>query len=415
MLNLTGLPNVTGLTTTLPQTLPQTLPNPQSSAQTAASWQQLSPLFTRIETTRVALQLELLLLDSIFAEVISTCDNAADSVCRIPAGELEAEYTPALEARLAALLATDLATPSDNTSVQLELLAVRDLIEPGDTLAFSALSYQAVTSQPYAYRLQLDALQLLPDTPLVLDWSADFTHVAYQLQPLDSINNDRYLYQDLASAQQLTVRDSSLPFLDGNGEIVVEITAGKSNLDEVLFSAKYALSTVTGRASDTRAFTSTTDYALDQQLFLQESFGNAGEVLEFLSCAFTDFDEDCLDEDLLDSELFISEEDFERTLEEYGFDDVRILNLPTDVRDFEILEVLDGVPLDERDVLCEGWQAPFDNDLELFCFAEPERVATGIVVYYDDADNIIVVDQAEILISAVEGSDEHQGAGQLKP
>lgn len=382
-------------------------------ARISENWQQIAPYFSRIESTRLALELELLLLDSIFDEVIDYCSEQEESVCVVPAGNLQATYTAQVAERLPMGSWADSQKQNLDRNIMLRLLEANDLLDQGEIVNFGELTFQSLDEPTFAHRIQLKPLALLSGQELQLDWSTDFKNVRYELPSSGQSATgesviDKYRYQYQPGGQRLIFQGDAA----GSNEFLFEVTTGTEDNGDVLFTGLLGGESINGSATDEQAFTTSRD--LSGEISTQEVSALEGETVEIISC---ESDGSGLDvctvfgspESAGSTESTISatthtvssNADFDLAVQGFGFTELQVLNLPESVTVFDIREDLTGVPLDQLITFCRGWQSMVDDYIELICYADPELAVNGIVVGFDNGGNAYRVDEAMLTLREV--------------
>jgi len=356
------------------------------TSTTAQSWQQLSPFFSEIEFTRIAVQLELRLLDSVYQSVLARCGELTNDVCVIPAGEIRAAYTQEISDRLA----------SENAENDKSLLGsplraanAEQFLNFGDEIVFGEISIKKISETPYAYGLTIAPLSLLPDEHLQLEWSADFSLVRYSLRRDGLSIVDQYHYERGEAAQQLIFSDSVVGTQKNQTPAGLKVTAGFLDDGNVSFEAHINGITYSGEASDNSASASTLSSGENGNTLLQESFVSEGDVVGSTFCVVSEVDL-CTD---AETEVY------------YGFpggfiaDEIIVGNLPAQIEYFQVRRNPDVHSMYVPEVLCHVYKEVFLDEHIAFCFADSSVVLGGVVVAIDPDGGEFIVDDATIKLN----------------
>jgi len=363
-----------------------------ASGDPAQSWQQLSPFFSQIETTRIALQLELRLLDSVYQDVISRCGELTINGCVIPAGEIRATYTQNISDKFESEIAENDQTI---TGSQLRAVSAKQFLDVGNELVFGEISIKKISETPYAYGLAIDSLSLLPDENLQLKWSADFSSVRYSLRKVVLSTVDTYHYVRGAAAQRLTFSDSAGTenYLRPVG---LRVSAGLIDEGNVLFEAHINGNNYSGEASDRSASASTLSSGENGNTLLEESFASDGDVVDSSFCTFdegqTNETQTCL------GTQGAGEGPSSGSSGEFTSQQITLENLPENIDYFQIRRNPAVHSMYVPDVLCDVYREVVYG-LSTYCFVESSTVLSGIVVAIGDDSAEFIVDDAMIVLS----------------
>lgn len=377
----------------------QSVESAASLENVSKSWQTLSPIFSKAEVITIALELELILLHAVLDSMLDRCGTLETEACVFNDGELEVVFTQALYDQY-----INGQTSSDEInqhSSVLDLMSHQG-ITIDDSISLGRIALSRVEDDIYVYRIHIEALSFLPTETVQLDWAADFSDVRYKTQSIDSEHVEYYHFQTVPDAQKLTIDAVLLDSLYNERASLELASGGVAGLDRFLINANVDGNTIAGQAIDSAAYTLLFDYgdSDNEALYLQEKFGDNGEISDFASCHFDSLEADCLMSNLIDSSVSFSGDDFENVFADLGFSDVSVQNLPDDVGHFEIRSsferTADGSPV----VYCDVWQPPEVLYETVICYDDPSITLEGVVVAIDSDGQEFVVDDAEIQLKS---------------
>jgi len=371
--------------------------NTDDDTTPAQSWQQLSPHFSQFEYMRIALQLELQLLESVYDSVFERCGQLTSIACVIPAGEIRATLTAAV---IDDLLLDNEINNENMLSMHLRAGGVDQFLAIGDEVEFGEINIQKFSDAPYDYRLTISPLSLLADKVLQLDWSADFSNVRYSLQVVGSTVVDRYYYQRLPGAQRLTLSDTFVDTDNIQSSVALEVISGAIDDGNVQFNAHIAGNNIKGWATDNDAFASSLINGESENIILQESFQSDGNVLNSTRCEFDSVKSECVAEEQVGATEPTSVAGVISSFSnEVEFAEITITNLPANYNNFVVRrnEVLHSNDVPE--LLCLVYTLtdltgkPF---ADVYCFTDIALALDGIVVAIDSDGNEFIIDEARI-------------------
>jgi hypothetical protein len=359
------------------------------------SWALLQPSLQEIESTRITVQEVLALLDRQFDTILESCNDslAQDGQCQIQAGEIEAYYDDVITQQMVAVFQTsNAATPAADIVDDAEASQVRSRYREleGTGVVFNQLSIQLPTSTDTRYRLTASTATLLQGRTLQLSWSAAYDQITYDVIDQSAAGNtELYNYRNSVSGQQLTVQRSTR-VADSLQEFSIELTAQAEDIGDVYYSARVDDVYLTGQAGDDKAYAYSRDFEEEEGGYFQEIFDEFGYQIAIQEC-YLELGYACDEEEIEEVflEYYLSEEEYDDVIDGLGFDDVMVVNLPSDVFEFLVLENDPDVPLLLRDEFCEGWQ-PFPGDIELFCYAPEYELDDAVVVSIDNGEFSLV-------------------------
>lgn len=364
--------------------------------QTASrSWALLQPSLQEIESTRISVQEVLALLDQQFQNILDKCSDSLqqDGQCLAQAGEVEAYYDDVVTQQMVAVYKTaNAATPAAEIINDAEASQVRSRYRDleGIAVVFNQLSIQLPTGTDTQYRLTVSTPVLLQGRALQLAWNEAYDQITYDVIGQSAAGiAELYNYRNSLSGQQLTVQRSTR-VADSLQEFSIELTAQAEDTGDVYYSARVDDVYLTGQAGDDQAYAYSRDFEQQEGGYYQEIFDEFGYQIAIQECYLElgfDCDEDEIEEVFL--EYYLSEEEYDEVIDGLGFDDVMVVNLPSDVFEFLVLENDPDVPLLLRDEYCEGWQ-PYPGDIELFCYAPEYELDDAVVVSIDNGEFTLV-------------------------
>lgn len=380
-----------------------------TDAAPAQSWQKLSPHFSQFEHTRIALQLELQLLESVYESVFERCGQLTSVVCEIPAGEIRATFT---EDVIDNIVINNTSYDENALSSRLSAMGVEQFLDIGDEIEFGEINIQKISNAPYAYRLTISTLFLLPEEQLQLDWSTDFSNIRYSLQTVGSTVVNRYYYQRLPGAQRLTLSDTIVDADKNQGTAALEVTTGIIDNGNVQFNAHVANSKINGWATDNDAFASSLSNVDSENIILQESFQSDGNLLNSTRCEFDSAETHSAEAQCVPDEPSSVIEEPSSVAEppvvdgvisalsgEVEFAEISITNLPENYDNFIIRrnEALHSNEVPE--LLCSIYTLTNlvgKQFVDVYCFTDIASALNGVVVAIDADGNEFIVDQARI-------------------
>jgi len=376
----------------------------QNDEQQAASrsWALLQPSMQQVESTRIAVQEVLALLDREFESILADCHFSLVQTgqCVLDAGEIEAWYDDVVTRQMVAVHQTaNAATPAAEIVEDAEAGRIREIYREleGSAIVFNQFSIKVPTDSTQSFSLTTSTDALLQGRELRLSWNVAYDQITYDL--IDSSLNgyaELYNYRNNVSGQQLTVQrtvtDTGIP-----QSFSIELTAQAEDTGDVYYNARVDDIYLTGQAANDRAYAYSRDTDADDGDYYQEIFDEFGYLIALQEC-FHDrgypCDEDEIEEVFL--EFYLSEEEYDEVIDGFGFDDVMVINLPSDVVEFLVLENDPDIPLLLRDEFCDGWQ-PYPGEVEIFCFAPDFELDDAVVVSVDDG-NLTLIPGARVII-----------------
>ncbi len=381
----------------------QSTVQPQTESK---SWLLMSDSLQEIDTTRIAVQEILILLESELDDLIRNCFDQFlnGKECDIPAGQIEATYSDDTTSQMIAVHQTaNAATPVELIIESADTTLLRSFYHSleGSKVRFNRTSLKLPATATDNYTLTTSTDHLLAGSELQLHWNTDYDQVTYELVDAQSDSaTTRYNYQNNAAGQRLTVQRE---LSNGGGTATsdsFELTAGTADTGEIYYNARVENYHITGQATENNAFAYNRDFADENDSYLQEVYDEEGYLLIYDECEeiaeFFCEELASLNEEIY--ELYISPQDIEAAYTELGFNDVTITGLPPMVEDFLILENNPDIPLWLRDEYCHGWQ-PVTGEVELFCFVTNEELENTVVVSADGGmlellpDTRVVIEQ----------------------
>ena len=378
---------------------PRSVENTTNPENISISWQALSPIFSKADAIRIALELELILLETVLDSMLDRCGTLVSESCVFNEGELEVVFSQALY---------DSYINAQNSSDDINLhfnvldLMTNEGISIDDSITLGRIALSRMDDDVYLYRVNFEALSFLSTESVQLEWSADVSDVRYTTQSKGTDYVENYHFQTLADAQKLTI-DAVLANSIYNDRAALELASGGvAGLDRFLINANVDGNTIAGQAIDSAAYTLLFDYgdSDNEAVYLQEKFGVNGEISDFASCHFDSLEADCLMSNLIDSSVSFSGEEFENVFADLGFSDVSVRNLPDDIGHFEIRTGIEHTADGSTDVFCDVWQPPEVLYETVICYDDPNNILEGVVVAIDADGNEFVVDDAEIQLGS---------------
>lgn len=376
----------------------------RTSVQTqpeSKSWSMFSTSLQEADSTRIAVQEILALLDTEFDSIVEACAAILlkNTPCEIEGGEIKAVYNSDITRQMISVHTTanaDAAVSNimENTTTS-ELRTHYTLLE-GSSVAFNTLTLIAPVNDADHYTLITSTQDLLPNHDLRLSWNSTYDQITYEVRNTTFNNElDRYHYRNSHSGQRLTIQRDQLGEDGDLNTESFELTTSNIDNDEVYYSARINRYHITGQATADKALSYNRFYDDENDYYFHELFDGDGYLYEFDDCSgFFDFF--CEDWDL-DDEYYgykVSPHDLELAFLEFGFIELSITGLPADVEDFLIVENDPGIPLWLREELCIGWQ-PQVGEIELFCFV-PEFELDNAVIVSADGDELVLLPEADI-------------------
>lgn len=375
--------------------------NEETTGATAQSWALLSPMFTGLENNRIALQLEMVLLNSVFSEIENRCATTTITPCRISPGELSANYDDARAEEYLHSLSLNRSDSGQLSNARIDRVTGEALLSESRQITFGEIIYEHSAYLPYENQLTLSPMSLLPNQKLVISWSNDFKQVQYEITNEVQVITDRYLYQQTDNAERLTIQLGKNSE-DSSSEAQLEIVAMPDTDEDIFFNAQLSSGVISGRASDRQGLTSFATLNTDTNELLQEVFITEGEIVAAQECEISEQPEQCFEITTVDGEeMLVSTSDVQNTITDYGFKRIIVSNLPESVRFFQIRSATPVPANTEADVYCDGWRSAIDNSPQTQCIQPPEIAITGIVygLPNDDEGNEYVIDDAVISIA----------------
>ena len=370
--------------------------NPENT-ELAKSWQKIAPSLSTAELTRLKVQETLTLLDSVLPTLLTQCSVVSES-CVLSEGTVQAQYTTEVISQLHLLIGYE--SPIDNEeSVDVKAPYQEKL---GSWLTFGEIEYQRQTGSLYDHAIRLDALSLLNNRRLNMQWNNDASEVNYEVIDQEGLMvSEYYRYQNLAAGQQLTFHWDGVS-KDINPPVTFQLSADYLDIGPVSYHAYLNGEKITGRASEEQGYAIAMNYEdsnFDSEYY-QESFSTSGELIEFIECELepslaVECSLDALENDLYTVETSLL---FEELQPEYSVVSVR--NIPVDIFEFEIRSA-NYASIDSQDaVYCHGFQYPGTPPAtETFCFVEPEIMIDAIVIGFNQWGEEILIPDAVIEIS----------------
>lgn len=395
---------IKGSNNTTPQNVTTVTSGSNADAQTESkSWSLISPSMQQIDTTRIAVQEILTLLDNEFESILYECIPALteSDTCTFAPGEIATIYTDDVTQKMIAIhLTANADTPpetiTEDTTTS-ELRAYYTSLE-GTSVVFNELTLFLPDTPTNEFQLLASTDDLLQGDQLLLSWNATYDQITYQVSNSSQVNQtERYNYRNNASGQRLTVQRDLLDTEGAPGTHSFEFTTQPVDTGEVFYSARIDDYYISGQAGEESAYAYTRDFDTAENGYSNEVFNEDGTLIAFYECSDeTNFtcDETEFDDDLY--ELYISPEDLDIAEMDLGFSDVSINGLPSQVEEFLILEDTPGIPLWLRDEFCEGWQ-PIAGEVELFCFVPDNELEDSVVVSADGED-LVLLPTAQVIL-----------------
>lgn len=374
---------------------------PQTSSM---SWSLLQPSLQEIDATRIAVQEMLALLDTEFDAIVQLCAGSflQSGSCAIEAGEISASYDETVTQKMIAIHQTaNAGTPATEIVEDLATAGVRAryLSLEGSAVTFNDLTVQLVGAGAQEYSLITSADGLLQGRELQLNWNPLYDQITYEVTDTAVGSQvERYNYRNTASGQRLTVQ-RHLNSAALNTEIfTVEFTAQPSDVGEVFYNARVDGHYISGQASEETAYAYTRDFDDDDSQYSEEFFDEFGYLIAVQECTEeTGFVCDGIELDADIYDWYLSPDQYSEAVFGLGFNDIEIIGLPADIREFVIVENDPDMPLWLRDEFCNGWQ-PIAGEVELFCFVPDFELDDAVVVSVDEGQ-IVVVPSASILVA----------------
>lgn len=364
--------------------------------QTASrSWALLQPSLQEIEQTRIAVQEILALLDREFESILAECNDSLQhsGQCEIEAGEIEAYYDDVVTQQMVAVHQTaNAATPAADIIEDTETGYIRERYRAleGTGVVFNRISIQLPTTATGTFKLTTSADALLQGRGLRLHWNAAYDQITYDLFVVSGSGSEElYNYRNNVAGQQLTVQ-RSISDARSPQSFSIELTAQAEDTGDVYYNARVDDVYLTGQADDETAYAYSRDLQATDGDYFQELFDESGYLIAIQEC-YTGFDYVCEEDEIEDVflEFYLSEEEYDEVIDGLGFDDVMVVNLPSDVVEFLVVENDPDIPLPLRDEFCDGWQ-PEPGYVELFCFVPDFELDDAVVVSIDNGNFTLV-------------------------
>lgn len=357
---------------------------------TSRSWTVIQPSMQAVEATRIEIQEMLSLLDREFDSISSRCETQLleDQSCVINAGQIKAVYDDSVTRRMIAIYATadaetDLSQLVENT----ESTWVREIYTAleGTEVEFGTISIQQLNTTEPGFELTVSSDEFLYGRELQLRWDNEYNQITYTIREPDAANEqESYNYRNNLTGQRLTVKRSAAG--TGESEFSAVFTTQSSGTGNVLYHGRLDGYHVSGQANDETAYVYSTDFDDDERTHLQEVFDVFGVLISSYECMYES--EFWCDESLFEDEFsdyYLTDEEYNAYTSELGFDEIEIVNLPTDVIEFLIVVNDPAIPLLWREEYCDGWQ-PYPGELEVFCFVDDFAPDDVVVVSIDGAE-----------------------------
>lgn len=352
-------------------------------------WQILQPSMQQIDTTRIAVQELLTLLDSVLLDTLQRCHSQLDSAlrCTLATGSVRTEYSDATtDAMLAVYINDDSPLASEfYTSTELDEIQQYYRALQGTPVIFDELTLAITDVNPLTYQLQTSTASLLSGSLVDVQWHADQTDIVYRVATIDASEaNHTYRFINNSSGQKLTVSRADSGDQFNPAPQAIEIFSASSSHSEILYNALFDGAALSGRATDDLAYALFADYDTGTIDYRQELFTGSGTLIAVEVCnAEPAFDSCLIDGTIADNyDAFISPLEFELSVQALGFSTPIITGLAPTVRRFAVVANNAGIELNERVQLCNGWQSA-SGVIELFCVADDRELSDAVVISLD--------------------------------
>lgn len=405
--------------------LPSPLVNTESSApkrvaaarntqvKKSGAWQKLHEQASTMESLRLEVQEQVILLDSVFDEIQRYCEPLTSVPCQIPNQQITARYTPSI----IAALRTQRVDSFKKTQPSADALAAFEAkIEATyqqraeQAIALPPMTFSRSNGAPFDYQLQRTPSTLLPVT-LTLQWNTEKTLSTFQVKHTSVESNhsqqDDIRFDERNDANHTTwLRSLKSLEQDVQFNISIRETPAHRRDREILINSQLQITkngveerySLDGKINDQGGYLAEQALSPDPMnstlavsQFNRETFNAEGQLINADQCTPTPpnskCNEDSIDlligtEPVIDSPFYTPEGEIEALTAALGVS-VRVENLPPHVFDFEIVSGMPlNVPLMHRMSLCHGIHFNA-NEQEIFCWAEPSS-EDWVVVLSDD-------------------------------
>ena len=381
-------------------------PDSRADGPRSAQWRTLVEPIAAVEALRLESEAFLIRLDAVLPTILSRCDARGERDCRLPPGSVEGRYTDALLAEIDAVYVRALGANGERAAaldgVRAELQSRR-----GSSYRLGEVTLVPSDGQPYDIDLTTSLDDALGGRRLRVRSNAAGTRRELTIaRAVGSIVEREYIgfATELPGERFTYTRDAFVGsgiedrfdvsiVADGSPERRVLLDARLrervgSIVDDVAFRA---------RVDDRQGFARARVYeeigAIRRLSVTEESFAADGTLLAGSDCASEPGPAACTDPTeftrygpsgaaVTDNPLYATEDGFETLVAMNDALRVEVVDLPTDIVDFQVRAADDALPLAERDLLCTGVQLAPD-ETRLYCPAPVERLSASVVVAVD--------------------------------